>query len=107
MGLTRGAAQVGQKCGRAGEAARTHGRGVSEGGFTWAIPYTPVFSLLRVCQRVVYWLATRAMNLKRRCSNLRHVDKEFYLQNILEELIAQQHKAVWNYPGEIDRFLFF
>jgi hypothetical protein len=32
MGLTRGAAQAGQKCGRAGEAARTHGRGVSEGG---------------------------------------------------------------------------
>ena len=53
MGLTRGAAQAGQKCGRAGEAARTHGRGVSEGGFTWAIPYTPMFSLLRVCQRVV------------------------------------------------------
>jgi hypothetical protein len=32
MGLTRGAAQAGQKGGRA--AARTHGRGVSEGGFT-------------------------------------------------------------------------
>ena len=47
------------------------------------------------------------MNLKRRCSNLGHVDKEFYLQNILEKLIAQQHKAVWNYPGEIDRFFFF
>jgi hypothetical protein len=53
MGLTRGAAQAGQKGGRAGEAARTHGRGVSEGGFTWAIPYTPMFSLLRTCQRVV------------------------------------------------------
>ena len=32
MGLTRGAAQAGQKGGRAGEAARTHGRGVSEEG---------------------------------------------------------------------------
>ena len=38
MGLTRGAAQADQKGGQAGEAARTHGRGVSEGGFTWAIP---------------------------------------------------------------------
>ena len=47
------------------------------------------------------------MNLKRRCSNLGHVDKEFCLQNILEKLIAQQHKAVWNYPGEIDGFFFF
>jgi hypothetical protein len=74
MGLTRGAAQAGQKGGRAGEAARTHGRGVSEGGFTWAIPYTPMFSLLRTCQRVVKWLATRAMNLKRRCLNLGDVE---------------------------------
>ena len=47
------------------------------------------------------------MNLKRRCSNLGYVEIEFYLQNILEKLIAQQHKAVWNYPGEIDRFFFF
>ncbi len=47
------------------------------------------------------------MSLKCRCSNLGHVDKEFYLQNILEKLLAQQLKAVWNYPGEIDRFLFF
>jgi hypothetical protein len=37
-GLTRGAAQAGQKGDGAGEAARTHGRGVSEGGFTLAIP---------------------------------------------------------------------
>jgi hypothetical protein len=34
MGLTRGAAQAGQKGGREVEAARTHGRRVSEGGFT-------------------------------------------------------------------------
>jgi hypothetical protein len=53
MRLTRGAAQAGQKGGRAGEAARTRARGVSEGGFTWAIPYTPMFSLFRTCQRVV------------------------------------------------------
>ena len=49
MGLTRGAAQADQKGGRAGEAARTHGIGVSEGGFTWAIPYTPMFSLHCMC----------------------------------------------------------
>ena len=47
------------------------------------------------------------MNLKRRCSNLGHVDEEFCLQNILDKLIAQQHKAVWNYPGEIDGFFCF
>jgi hypothetical protein len=28
-------------------------------------------------------------------------------QNIFGKLIAQQHKAVWNYPGEIDRFFCF
>jgi hypothetical protein len=53
MGLTRGAAQAGQKGGRAGEAARTHGRGVSEGGFTWVKPYKPLFSQIHVRQRVV------------------------------------------------------
>jgi hypothetical protein len=53
MGLTRGAAQAGQKGGQAGEAARIHGKGMSEGGFTWALPYTPMFSLLHAYQRVV------------------------------------------------------
>ena len=37
------AAQAGQKGGRAGGVARTHGRGVSEGGYTWAILYDPMF----------------------------------------------------------------
>ena len=48
------ASQAGQKGGRAGwGTAHTHGRGVSEGGFTWPIPYAPMFFLMFACQRVV------------------------------------------------------
>ncbi|KAK4013826.1 hypothetical protein OUZ56_026379 [Daphnia magna] len=53
-----------------GGTARTRRRGVGAGGFTWAIPYAPMFYFSLPCQWVVYWSANRAAIRKNRCSIL-------------------------------------
>ncbi len=58
------ASQAGQKGGRAGwGTAHTHGRGVSEGGFTWPIPYAPMVSLIAIqfeLFKIAYSVSRRA-----------------------------------------------
>ncbi len=58
-----------------GGVARTHGRGVSEGGYTWTILYDPMF-LLAPMSPVVKWSASWADVSKDRGSDLGQVEKK-------------------------------